>query len=1601
MNKSVRYRFYIAFIILISFFCNVLNIPSTISNSNTFEINNFDDLLKYSQLSRQDGFNDANYILKADIAITEDDISKMSSSDVGFLTFGSSDMPFSGTFDGEDHTISNLSFSSSLAIRADTALFSQTNGATIKNLIIDNANLQADFRGGIVAGYADNTLFENIIVKNSHINVAAADNVVTLITDGGIRGGAIAGDAFNSTLYNVEGNNNFVNTNNTSGVAALAGKGLTLAGLVGISNNTTIEYSRVIGGTVKNYYDVVVGAVGGNTLYVGGIVGQMQGTSKVIDSFSTTTLYYYCATYVSVGAGNVGHIGGITARMSGSQNEIIRSHYAGSASSRQYNAALVVPIVQNDKNISGIADIYDGGSVVNTFFKPSLSEGVTVHVLENDGSTSSYGPVDDADYANKDFWKNKDYDMVGNINRNSSYSNSHINKWVMDASLGIPVHGKSINATLDFKGAGSVTIDKTELINKTVTTTNPFYFATQGFDINEKTTTLTASENEDYKFVSWHKESKVFGWEIKEDSAYLNDVVNNNDSISNNKEEEFEFEDSDLFVAHYQALVEYHDIKGNVAKSKYYNYRDSLEEIAFENEPASETASFVGWTTEKSDENGGGYSDISSSKLANLKSSGKLYETGDEIKSALHLYPVYVDLLSNITTIFEGNEKDSLDDVSQRDGIGRTSISLDDNDENIILNVLGTGNDNAFPSGYKFSGWYEGDKLVSSNQKYIISKEDIDLSKKHEFTARFEYAVEYYIKAFYQNNGRSFATSTLYETVYYKYNEDYHDIAAPGYIRENITHFGTSHVGHGQTDTDIDAYTGKITAPLKVYSHNYTTARGSGTAYQVAVDMDFKGSGSIIDLEANTGAKFQFTPASDRYHLLFWTLERDGGLGTSTWSYGENPMGTGSLNSTHDYYATAYVVADVFFHDKEDNVTGVYRKYDDNIFLNNSVVHQYKYYKLNKNTNVTTSSYDAGTIDTTVTLDASPTRTSMQRSGYAFLGFVSSENIGFYGDEWNEMYDVEDDQYTTSSVAKATPYLLDETKEYPVKKSLDIYPVYAKYNVNTKTNVHLLDQSFAINTPPNPTYTLENTEDITREVYITADTNTYVQNNQDKKFKLKNLTVYKNGKIVDTLTSDNGQFTYSITPGDIYVFQANYQPYLVTYHTNTNEMDVLIKDDGEELGKHSNPEYVLQNSEDVIFYGWTTSKPEEGEYHYFASLNDFEDEDITLASESILVSDSMELFPVYIKSNIIINSNIDDYILNKNQNPEDYRVLENQSGNLILTINNSRIDEYGFVGWYKNYVDDEHPGTLVSEDENYRIYSSTLFDETYTAVYKEIYEIKYYDKDKNVIKTVKVGKDESRTFMTTEYLDDEELTVPIDDEVYQLINETLDTNEIFVNWQWVKSDGTVIAFDEFKNEVITQSMNLYPIIETVVVKDADGENLDTVIGIANDEIISSLKSLYEDKYITFDITETKVNPFGNNVVKKNNQNIKVQSDITGEKIVGNDKTNASGLATVYLKDTITLSIESENKDETFVVNILDENDTIVTKVIMKASEEKNIKLSFGNYKAKLDEKWSYRYSSLSENIKINNQVANDAILETSKVKNKWFDGGDYKINKFD
>ena len=281
------------------------------------EISNFNDLVAEAAYSRTAVGSAADYVLTADIEITDEDYKLIENDPVPYISFGSGDTPFSGTFDGQGHTITGLKYIE-VATKplADTGLFSQTNGATIKNLTLVDAEIESDMRGGIVAGYAENTTIENVNVEQSSLSVAAADNVLLIGTDLGIRGGGIAGETVNSILYNCEVNNCFIRSNNTSGVAALAGKPLTLGGIVGCAESSTIEYCRVIGDKpydenaeagkektrISIYYDVVVGAVGGNTLYVGGIAGRIWAgdnddanegkPTKIIDWFSTADLYY-------------------------------------------------------------------------------------------------------------------------------------------------------------------------------------------------------------------------------------------------------------------------------------------------------------------------------------------------------------------------------------------------------------------------------------------------------------------------------------------------------------------------------------------------------------------------------------------------------------------------------------------------------------------------------------------------------------------------------------------------------------------------------------------------------------------------------------------------------------------------------------------------------------------------------------------------------------------------------------------------------------------------------------------------------------------------------------------------------------------------------------------------------------------------------------------------------------------------------------------------------------------------------------------------------------------------------------------------------------
>lgn len=1603
------------FIIIIVLAISIFLLKSTKADNNYFEINNFEDLVEASLLSKNEEHQYDTFILTNNIEITQENQDYLNNSDLNYISFGSSDVPFKGTFDGAGYYISNLKYESTYTPKADTGLFENTDGAKIKNLTIKNSDIQSDYRGGIVVGYAKNTLIENITVEDSHLFVSAINNVLTIINDGGIRGGAIVGEAENCIIYNCEAINTRVNTNNTSGVAALSGKGLSLGGLVGISISTQIEYSRVIGGLIKNYYDVAVGALGGNVLYVGGIAGQIKGSSKIIDSYSTAELNYYCATYVSVGAGNVGHIGGITGAMLGNESEIVRCHYAGKTSSTQYNAALIIPIIQNNVNISGISNIFEGGVVKKAYFKSGMNPDVNMGCLGSEDVSSDYGPITDIEYVNMEFWKNNDYDFFGNISRDTAYNNEHFNQWTMDYKLGIPIHGKNIFATLDFKGAGKVTIDSTKLISTQSSTDNPYEFAMQGINSDETTVNVYASENQGYKFDGWYKISNVSTNKIDENYDYFLKIYNENEKISNEKEiNNMQIKNNDLLIAYYKTLVIFHDINGNIIDVKngnpvkttsdndWYMYNSKIEKINPVNKPNSKTAKLIGWTSIKnSKEIGGGYSCITNQELEDLKGKNAFFEEGDFIKETLSLYPIYADLISNIITVFEGNEQDEINNISIRDGVGKTTVEIN-SEGNVIINVIGNNEDGSFPYGYKFLGWYDENNIkISKNQQYELK--NIDFSAKHTFTARFEYLIEYYIKAFDQGNGNSFTSSELYESHYQTYNTNFENINAPGYIREYITHWGIEHVNHKSNDDLSDAYNKKIVSPLKVYSHNYNKSTGSINSYKMIMTTDFPNSGEIEDLTAVAGAKFRFTPNSDRYHFQFWTLERPGkGL-----TYINNPMSTGALLTTSEYKGMAMVTGDIVFHKKDGSSITVTRRYNNSILMSedNSYTYKYPFYNTDQDVDIDSTDGTNQNINNVILLEASPSNEDMKVEGYSFLGWINSKEIEEGSPEWNYIYDMKDDKYCTSNIEKAKPYLMDENEV--VVEICDLYPVYAKYNINTSTNIMVDSERFEINTPANPSYNIIEEENGKALIEITVDNDTYVTNENNQKYELDSLVrVYDDGTEEIIEKNEDGKYIYEIEAGLSYSFMAKYKQALVIYHLNNDETSVEIKQIGDTIGEMLKPNYKLE--EKYIFYGWSNYNLNNSEYYILNSTDELENYNII--TQSTIVYESMELRPIYIKVQISINSNIDVYLENNNFNLEDIRFYKKNSvDNLKLEARDS-IDNYKFIGWYKNYVSQANKGELITTSNSFILQRDDCLENIlYTAVYEKVYKINYYDTKGNIIYTANVEQENSRSFVREEF--DEQgnkMYVPIDVQAYQEINNHLEKNENFINWQWEKSTNTIIDWNEFFDKTIMQDMNLYPIISKVTIKNEENDEIDVLGSLEKepDILISWNKQdaqlifniEYFMKNLKIHIEKISYNSSKNATIEfMNNINVTLLNNKESQETIITDKTDNNGDLTINLIGEVEISRKDSNNKDVYIFNILNENNEIINEILLSQGESKIVRIPYGKYKIVQKKDWAWRYfEDLGKEICITNYNEKSNILyDEERIINKWFDSMSY------
>lgn len=1528
-----------------------------------FHIKNEADFLSCVALSRERDTSGWHVYLDNDIELDSDDMKDIVANTVKHLSFGNKEHPFKGVFDGQNHTVEGLNYDKdAFDPERDTGFFAETNGATIKNFLVKDANVWADFRGGIIVGKAVNTRFENVMVMESTLHVTCANNALNLITNAGFEGGLIAGELDGCTLYNCEVRGGRAVNNTTSGVQALGGEGLYMAAFAGYVKKSTIEYCRVTptrkddgsiaekGMTdVTNKYDVAIGALGGNNVYASGFVGCMAGEAKIIDCFSTAQCYSYAASYVGVVAVTRAWTGGLAGRiLTEKGNELVRSHFAGDLSSRQYNPIAVIPIIQNDVNLGGIAARAnkDDATVTECYFKPSVSlkgssQGTAakkkIPSFGGDGTTKgdSYGPWDDERYTTRELWEEHDYDFCAGTMRSTDNDDAlggqHTNEWAMDYKLKIPVHGQSVKATIDFPGAGTATIEATKLgIDQA--TSDPYAFAVsavlagtaQGLaqgdtsvtfrqDTSAKPKGLTDA-NGGYRFMGWFREPGVNVNRIDADNAWFNgktnaDAVKAGKQVQKNEAHEMTstytadnakgdeaFKGNDLFIASYEAQVLFYNVQGETLDCQsgtahdksgdWYRYGAKLNPAApTDRGTLSSSATFIGWTTKPSEEAqmNGGYAAITSTQLAELKNAGAFYPAGTEITvlGPTDFYPVYSDYVSNIMTVFEGNEQDELEDKTQRVGVGNTHVDVQTSEDGAsVYTVQVRGVDNkplsdggALPDGYRFLGWYENKQTadgsevevrVSRDPSYTLP-DNVDLTVPHTYTARFEYRVDYYVKSMTND---AYKESRLLCSVWNGYQTSFNEQVGSSYVRENIVHWGPEHVYHGLKENYKDECNeGRfgaetlIVAPLKAYSHTVKNDTGADTRKNVIADTDFPGSGTLDDEWVAGALKFYFRPASERYRLNFWTLERQGGY----WTCVGNPVQS-EIGIDSEYYMRAMVTTSVSFYGKGGaSVKSVTRRYEAPLLLGSDSTYTYKYPFIHTNQTVNDKPEGGkkGDVNPNLTLEASPTDADMAVDGYKFLGWISTAEVQKDSDVWNYIYDVAGDPYVTSDPEKATPYLA--TNASKVTQWQDAYPVYVKYNVSYTTNLHRkgFDGTPDINVPRfdiTPKLDPQQNGDVVATVSPDITTTVYADGTGGA-YQLKKLEIELPDGTVKKLdpTGEGGNtYSYTVEPGKPYTFVAYYTPIAVVYHLNDTDIDGKLAQEGNTLGSLKDgmplPTYNVGDIDAATnaynaFVGWTETKPASGNGYVVWS------DGLPMVNTNTVVNAPMELYPVYRASAVIVQSNIDANL----DNPDSVRSLSRtDSGDQISLEVRATAEvvgkdgtKYDFVGWSRDYESDSKY-TLMTEDDKYPLEGSEPFKgATYTAVYKVTpYKVRYHSVDGAVIFTATVDSGDERAqdgkpgFVYTVdvpkmdesgnpfYDNDgnpvmEQKSVAYDpyahSKIVALLDEQAaangDKRELFLEWRYVGADGTAKSWDEFKGEPVKGDMDLYPVTYRVVAND--------------------------------------------------------------------------------------------------------------------------------------------------------------------------------------
>ena len=237
---------------------------------------------------------------------------------------GGSVRPFKGTFDGNNKVISNLYIGNQ---SNSTGLFSAIEGATIKNLGLEDVNINSEYYVGGLVGYAGT-------VTNEEINTISSCYVTGNINGGNSRNiGGIVGYAMNTNITNCYTN---VQVSGDKAVGGIAGE---------------IRYSEV-----SNCYSI--GIINGSSFAVAGIVGDLRDESILSNSVA---LNYSISTQH---ASDYGRIAGRILDNSSVQNNLAYNNMLNPDGEITWTN--VSSNTKNGDNLT-VAELYSDGTIDGLF----------------------------------------------------------------------------------------------------------------------------------------------------------------------------------------------------------------------------------------------------------------------------------------------------------------------------------------------------------------------------------------------------------------------------------------------------------------------------------------------------------------------------------------------------------------------------------------------------------------------------------------------------------------------------------------------------------------------------------------------------------------------------------------------------------------------------------------------------------------------------------------------------------------------------------------------------------------------------------------------------------------------------------------------------------------------------------------------------------------------------------------------------------------------------------------------------------------------------------------------------------------------------------